>query len=120
MVCRVCQSHYRKGFLVNVADKGTLTRIRVCPKCAAKAIPILPMEQGTNCNCGAPATICSKCVEKKEHKAKTGDVRGAIEGIRKLVKSYQVVAPLAGSEDFTEGRIEGLESAAGFLESGKW
>lgn len=72
MNCSGCGSTVRKTSLVFCADDGgKLTRRRVCNRCLAGCITILPVTTRT-CMCGALATTCDPCTERAIREAPTG------------------------------------------------
>jgi hypothetical protein len=133
MKCKVCGGSYRSGKMVYVVgDKGGLSRTRVCPGCAGNAIQVLPTMTLTLCACGMAATVCGGCSDKREAKAKKGNADAGAIAKQLLMKAkvYELAAKCKEeepdeSDESNQGQYErglafAFESAATFLQSGRW
>lgn len=119
--CGSCNKSYRSGRLVFVSTKGELVRKRVCERCANDGMTVLFTEAGQRCPCGEPASVCSKCVEKHEHKAHAAgaDRKKLVVALNKIAEAYRR-APDESEQEHIDGRVAGLAQAADFVEAGRW
>jgi len=119
--CPGCGAHgFRKGTLVYVADSnGTVVRKRVCPKCVGRTVVVLPA-QATMCACGKGFAVrCEACVDKVADRTKKG-AANATELAEQLLKRASAYQSTGGPLDYADGLQQGMESAARFLQSGRW
>jgi len=112
---------FRKGTFVYVSDDhGRVELKRVCPRCVKRAVALLPA-QATLCACGHGFAVkCGTCVEIATVRAKKGaaNVTELAEQLRKRASAYE--HNCAPENTIALGIAQGLESAATFLESGRW
>jgi len=113
--CGKCREPYRTGRMAYVTTGGKVKRLRVCPKCAKVGVLVVAAEQAASCNCGKPAKFCGACATDAAHKDKAADVSGALAQLRAWVALTKTV-----ESEFSHGRADGLSSAIGLLESGRF
>ena len=120
--CGKCREPYRVGCIAHVmGERGKLTRVRVCPKCAKLGVLVLAAQQAPSCTCGKPAKFCAACATNAERKDKAADVSKAIVTMKGWLRIAEGADPKAdGRNDYMEGRASGLTSAIELLESGRF
>jgi hypothetical protein len=116
--CKVCGHEYRKGRIAFIMGKRGLKSARVCQGCADKGVVLVAASPIQACKCGKPATKCHVCAGIKAPLFIDGAVK-VLEGRLKAVKTVRYTLNPAG-DPFTEGKIEGLESAIELLKSGRF
>jgi hypothetical protein len=126
MNCGICGKNYRSGG--GLVFDASLTQKRACQKCADKALRIMPSINTTACCCGQTASVCEACCQKREHASKVNrDIKNIAKGLRARATAYKSenqarLDKLGASfvNDFMDGKVEALEDAATFIETGKW
>ncbi len=114
--CGKCREPYRTGRMAYVTTGGKVKRLRVCQKCAKGGVLVVAAEPAASCkSCGKPAKLCASCATDAEHKDKAADVSGALTQLRAWVALTKTV-----DSEFSHGRADGLSSAIGLLESGRF
>ncbi len=114
--CGKCREPYRTGRIAHVTIGGKVKRLRVCPECAAKGVLFVAAEQAPSCKkCSKPAKLCPACATDAQHKDKAADVSSALAQLRAWVALTKSV-----DSEFSHGRADGLSSAIGLLESGRF
>lgn len=123
--CGICKETYRSGG--GMVYNNEMSLVRACQNCASKAIRICLTTMDVQCvvtGCKHPATYCDGCVLKKERQAKIDkSVKSIAKQLRARARAYAIDTSgesKAGENDYITGKIEALEDAASFLESGKW
>lgn len=125
MKCKACGKPCRKGTVSTayVFVGHVLERARLCARCAASAVLILPRQAAGACACGKSATTCGACCDGAVDKAKreTVGVKTIAKTLRQRARAYEAQAQVIRSETEQvrlEGLTQGLEQAADFLEKG--
>lgn len=115
MKCAACGNAYRKGTTVYALARGRLRPQRVCARCAAKAISILPAEAASRCACGGLATVCGRCADKRAAKPDR-EAKQIAAKLQSLAKAYRDTFAKTQLEEHDErGRAEGLDQAADII-----
>lgn len=123
--CGGCGKQYRTGTMIFVSDgAGGLTRKRVGPCCAGRAVPVLVGSfEASRCKCGKPAVQCVICGVDGEKKGARLPLMEAETKIRNVAKAYKATHGGDDMEDpdqvvYAQGRVDGLIAAADLLAAG--
>lgn len=109
--CKACGAACRKTQLALVPTEEGVKRARVCARCIARGVTIIPTSGAQRCLCGELATSCLPCARKKEKRETTDATNAAATKLRKLAGAYRASQP---------ERSSGLEQAADILEAGDY
>ena len=113
--CAGCGDVYRKGKIALVRDDKDASgwrRARVCSHCAFSALRIVSGSV-TRCACGAPASTCAPCANKREPRTRAEMLKSAVKKLRGFAKAYR-----AANTHEENVRADAFEQSANLLESG--